>query len=69
MGKEIGCEVFTIPESKDVQNIVQSSINYAKDNGFNVIILDTAGRLQIDTDMMSELLIIDRVFQPHENSL
>ncbi len=69
LGKEIGCEVFTIPESKDVQNIVQSSINYAKDNGFNVIILDTAGRLQIDTDMMSELLIIDRVFQPHEKLL
>lgn len=69
LGKEIGCEVFTIPDSKDVQNIVQSSINYAKDNGFNVIILDTAGRLQIDTDMMSELLIIDRVFQPHEKLL
>lgn len=69
LGKEIGCEVFTIPESKDVQNIVQSSINYAKDKGFNVIILDTAGRLQIDTDMMSELLIIDRVFQPHEKLL
>lgn len=69
LGSEIGCEVFTIPDSKDVQNIVQSSINYAKDNGFNVIILDTAGRLQIDTEMMAELLIIDRVFQPHEKLL
>lgn len=69
LGQEIGCEVFTIPDSKDVQNIVQSSINYAKENGFNVLILDTAGRLQIDTEMMAELLIIDRVFQPQEKLL
>lgn len=69
LGQEIGCEVFTIPNSKDVQNIVQSAINYAKENGFNVLILDTAGRLQIDTEMMAELLIIDRVFQPQEKLL
>lgn len=69
LGQEIDCEVFTIPDSKDVQNIVQSAINYAKENGFNVLILDTAGRLQIDTEMMAELLIIDRVFQPQEKLL
>ena len=69
LGQEIGCEVFTIPDSKDVQNIVQSAINYAKENGFNVLILDTAGRLQIDTEMMAELLIIDRVFKPQEKLL
>ncbi len=69
LGQEIGCEVFTIPDSKDIQNIVQSAINYAKENGFNVLILDTAGRLQIDTEMMAELLIIDRVFQPQEKLL
>lgn len=69
LGQEIGCEVFTIPDSKDVQNIVQSAINYAKEKGFNVLILDTAGRLQIDTEMMAELLIIDRVFHPHEKLL
>lgn len=69
LGTEIGCEVFTIPDSKDVQNIVQSAINYAKEKGFNVLILDTAGRLQIDTEMMAELLIIDRVFRPQEKLL
>ena len=69
LGQEIGCEVFSIEGSTDVQNIVQSAINYAKENGFNVVILDTAGRLQIDTDMMAELLIIDRVFKPHEKLL
>ena len=69
LGKEIGCEVFTIPDSKDVQGIVKGALNYAKENGFNVLILDTAGRLQIDTDMMAELLIIDRVFKPNEKLL
>ncbi len=69
LGQEIGCEVFTIPESQDVQNIVQKALEYAKEKGFNVLILDTAGRLQIDTDMMAELLIIDRVFNPQEKLL
>ncbi len=69
LGSEIGVEVFTIPDEKNVQNIVQGSINYAKEKGFNVVILDTAGRLQIDTDMMAELLLIDRIFNPHEKLL
>ncbi len=69
LGKEIGVEVFTIPDCKDVQNIVQNAINYANEKGFNTIILDTAGRLQIDTEMMAELLIIDRVFHPQEKLL
>lgn len=69
LGKEIETEVFTIPDCKDVQKIVQSAIDYAKDKGFNTIILDTAGRLQIDTDMMAELLLIDRIFKPAEKLL
>ena len=50
------------------QGIV-SRIDYAKNNGFNTLILDTAGRLQIDTDMMAELLLIDRIFNPQEKLL
>lgn len=69
LGKDIGVEVYTVPESKDVQSIVESAINYAKENGFNVLILDTAGRLQIDVDMMAELLLIDRIFNPQEKLL
>ena len=69
LGQEIGCEVFTVPDSTDVQDIVKKAIDYSKENGFNVLILDTAGRLQIDTEMMAELLIIDRVFQPNEKLL
>ena len=69
LGQEIGCEVFSLDNSTDVQDIVGKAITYAKDKGFNVLILDTAGRLQIDTEMMAELLIIDRVYQPHEKLL
>src|SRR5574344_642992 len=69
LGSQIGVEVFTKGDSKDVQGIVRESIEYAKENGFNVLILDTAGRLQIDTDMMAELLLIDRIFAPQEKLL
>lgn len=69
LGKDIETEVFTIPDCKDVQQIVKNAIDYAKEKGFNVLILDTAGRLQIDVDMMAELLLIDRIFNPHEKLL
>ena len=68
LGQEIGVEVFT-KDTQNVQDIVSSAIEHAKLNGFNVLILDTAGRLQIDTDMMAELLLIDRIFCPHEKLL
>ena len=69
LGKEIEVEVFANTETKDVQGIVRDAINYAKEHNYNVLILDTAGRLQIDVDMMAELLIIDRVFTPDEKLL
>lgn len=68
LGEQIGCEVYS-EDSTDVQGIIQNAINYAKEKGFNTLILDTAGRLQIDTDMMAELLLIDRVFHPAEKLL
>ncbi len=68
LGEQIGVEVFSA-DGNDVQKIINSAIDYAKDNGFNVLILDTAGRLQIDTEMMAELLLIDRVFKPAEKLL
>ena len=68
LGEQIEVNVFS-EDSKDVQLIINNAINYAKENGFNTLILDTAGRLQIDTDMMAELLLIDRVFHPSEKLL
>ena len=69
LGKEIENEVFTISDCCDVQRIVREAIEYASANGFDVLILDTAGRLQIDTEMMAELLLIDRIFHPNEKLL
>lgn len=68
LGEQIGVEVYS-EDSKDVQSIVQNAINYAKENNFGTVILDTAGRLQIDTEMMAELLLIDRIFHPNEKLL
>ncbi len=69
LGSQIDVQVYTEDENTNVQEIVSHAIDYAKNNGFNTLILDTAGRLQIDTDMMAELLLIDRIFNPQEKLL
>ena len=69
LGEQTDTEVYSEEDSTNVQSIVENAINYAKENGFNTLILDTAGRLQIDTDMMAELLILDRVYHPQEKLL
>lgn len=69
LGEQSEIEVYAEENSKDVQAIVKNAISYAKEKGFNTLILDTAGRLQIDTDMMAELLLIDRIFHPTEKLL
>lgn len=69
LGEQTQTPVFTIDGSTNVQNIVSQAIDHAKNNGFNVVIIDTAGRLQIDNEMMAELLLIDRAFKPQEKLL
>lgn len=69
LGKQIGIDVFTIEGMTDVVEIVNQATNHARNNGFDTIIIDTAGRLQVDTEMMAELLLIDRTFNPAEKLL
>jgi signal recognition particle subunit SRP54 len=69
LGKQVDVEVFSVDGSTDVQHIVDKAVEYAKENGFNTLILDTAGRLQIDTEMMAELVLVDRFYQPAEKLL
>ena len=69
LASQINTECFTIDGVTNVTEIVQKAKEYAKENNYNVIILDTAGRLQIDTDMMAELMLIDRMFHPDEKLL
>ena len=54
-GKKQGVEVFAMGTSHNPVDIAKAAVNYAKDNNFNIVILDTAGRLHVDEDMMAEL--------------
>lgn len=69
LGKQINIPVFTVENSTDVRQIATSAVEYAKEEGCNTVIIDTAGRLQIDTEMMAELLIVDRLLEPAEKLL
>lgn len=69
LGKQVNIPVFTIENSTDVRQIATSAIQHAKENGYNTVIVDTAGRLQIDTSLMAELMIIDRLLEPVEKLL
>ena len=48
-------EVFSIGENQNPVNIAKAAVEYGKKNGHNIVILDTAGRLHIDSEMMEEL--------------
>ncbi len=69
LAKEVEVDFFKLENTKNVLEIVKEALNFAKTNNNNVIILDTAGRLQIDTDMMAELMLIDKSFQLNEKLL
>ena len=66
LGKQIGVDVFTIDGSTDVRDIVAKAIDYAKEKGFNSVIIDTAGRLQINEELMKELENIKKAVNPTE---
>lgn len=55
LGEQIGVDVFNIGDKQDAVVVTKSALNYAKTNGNDPILIDVAGRLQIDEEMMSEL--------------
>lgn len=57
-GEKQGVEVFSMGDKQNPVNIAKAAIEYAKNQNFNVVILDTAGRLHVDEDMMQELIRI-----------
>lgn len=67
IGKSLNVPVFS--EDKSVVEIVNDGINYAKEENLDYIIIDTAGRLQIDEELMQELKDIDASVNPHEKIL
>ncbi len=66
VGEGIGVEVFSERENKDAVSIATKAIAYAKQNGFNVVIVDTAGRLAIDDEMMTEIENVKKAINPSE---
>ena len=57
-GEKQGMEVFSMGDKQNPVNIAKAAIEHAKNQNFNVVILDTAGRLHVDEDMMQELIRI-----------
>ena len=66
LGAQIDVPVFTDYESKNPVKIAQEAIKQAKAAGHNVIIIDTAGRLAVDEQMMDEIASVKSSVQPHE---
>ena len=57
-GQKVGVDVFSMGDRKSPVDIAKAAVEHAKASGYNVVLLDTAGRLQIDEQMMDELVAI-----------
>ena len=66
VGKAVNAPVFTIEGSKDPEKIASEAVKDAQRKGCNVLIVDTAGRLQIDEQLMDELKVLKKSIKPHE---
>jgi signal recognition particle subunit SRP54 len=66
LGGQIDVPVYTEEENKQPVKIAREAINYAKQRGYNTVIIDTAGRLAIDQEMMDEIAAIKDAVKPQE---
>lgn len=66
LGDQLGVEVFVGKEGEKPSLIAKNAVDYARSNNLDVVIIDTAGRLHIDEDMMGEVKEIKTVVEPHE---
>ena len=65
LGKELNIEVYSEGKGNPVE-IAKNAVNYAKENGYNYVLIDTAGRLHIDDELMEELQNINAEVNPNE---
>ncbi len=65
LGRELNIYVYS-EDSKDAVSIVENGIKYAKENGYDYVFIDTAGRLHIDDTLMNELISMNEVIKPDE---
>jgi len=66
LGEQIGVEVFSNKEEKNPVKIAEAAIKHAKSKGHNVVIIDTAGRLAVDEQMMNEISDVKNAIKPTE---
>ncbi|MEA1874720.1 MAG: signal recognition particle protein [Bacteroidota bacterium] len=66
LGEQVEVPVYTEDDNKDPVKIAKRAIRHAKEEGLNVVIIDTAGRLAIDEDMMNEIAAIKSAVNPSE---
>ena len=66
VGESVGVPVYSEPDNKNVVEIAQNAIKEAKQKNYNVVIIDTAGRLAVDEEMMNEIATLKQAVQPDE---
>ena len=66
LGEQVDVEVYTEEGNKNPVQIAQNGINYAKQNGKSIVIVDTAGRLAVDEEMMTEIANVKQAVNPSE---
>jgi len=66
LGEQVGVEVYAEPENKNALQIANNAIKHAKATGKKIVIVDTAGRLAVDEQMMNEIEELKRVLKPTE---
>ena len=66
VGEQVGVEVYTERENKNPVEIAKNAINHARNRGLNTVIVDTAGRLAVDAEMMDEIEAIKNAINPSE---
>lgn len=66
LGAAINVPVYAEEENKNPVEIAKNAVQYAKANGYNVVIIDTAGRLAVDEAMMKEIAEVKKAIQPNE---
>lgn len=65
LGQQVGVEVFSL-ESGKPEEVVKSAMQYALSNEFDVMLVDTAGRLHVDEELMDELVTLEKILSPKE---
>ncbi|MBQ8047942.1 MAG: signal recognition particle protein [Prevotella sp.] len=66
VGEQVGVDVYSEPDNKNVVEIATNAIRKAKQENYNIVIIDTAGRLAVDEEMMTEIATLKEAIRPDE---